>query len=45
MPKTLHQPKQKRDAKKIDEENNKILDAILNVKPSKCSCYDPDYMG
>jgi len=37
-------PKNKRNAKIIDEENNKILSAILNVKPSKCSSYDPDYM-
>ena len=42
--KTLHMPKNKRTAKIIDDENNKILTAILNVKPSKCSSYDPDYM-
>lgn len=36
-PKTLHMPKAKREAKKIDEENNKILAAILDVKPTKSS--------
>ena len=34
-PKTLHMDKIKRDAEKIDFENNKILKAILRVKPSK----------
>jgi len=44
-PKTLHLEKNQRDAKKIDQENNKILQAILRVKPSKASTYDPDGMG
>lgn len=34
-PKTLHLDKLKRDAEKIDLENNKILKAIMRVKPTK----------
>jgi hypothetical protein len=34
-PKTLHMDKVKKEAEKIDFENNKILKAILRVKPSK----------